>query len=81
MKPSSSSYALDGSLESYQIKGKSIFKQTPSYQTSQTISISLPTISAKFPSEGGQGLKSLWESFVGHCKREIYINEGFIYVL
>ena len=61
-KPQSNSnaYSLDGQIESYQIKGKSIFKQTPHYQNSQTISISLPTFTAKFPYEGGQGLRSIW---------------------
>lgn len=65
----STSYKLDGFIESYQIKGKSIFKQTPSYQNSQTISISLPTMTAKFPSQGGNGLKSIWEALKGSCKR------------
>ena len=77
----SHSYLVDGTIESFTVKGKSIFKQTPSYQSHQTISISLPTLEAKFPSEGNSGIKGLWEKVVGNCKRELYLNEGFIYVL
>ena len=65
----SNNYSLDGLIESYQIKGRCIFKQTPFYQNSQTISISLPTYTAKFPYEGGQGWRSIWESIKGYSKR------------
>lgn len=58
-----------------------MFKMLAKYQKHSHINVSLPTLPATMDPIGVGGLKGLWESIVGYCTRELYICEGFIYVL
>lgn len=51
------------------------------YQKHSTINISLPTFEVTMDPVRTSGLKGLWESIVGYCKREMYVCEGYVYNL
>lgn len=72
---------IDETIDSYTVKGKSVFKMLAKYQKHSHIVISLPTFSITMDPSGAGGLKGFWENIVGYCTRELYICEGFIYCM
>lgn len=68
-------------IRTYSLKGKSEFNQEPKYKEASIVHDHVDTFEVKaLDEERSGGWKSIWESFVGYVKREMCIEEGYIYI-
>lgn len=72
---------LDSSLCSYTIRGKCTSTHLPKYQKNSYLHLDLPTFCITIAPTLSKGLKGLWENIIGYGTRELYLNEGYGYVL
>lgn len=68
-------------IDNYTVKGNSLFKMLPKYQKHSTINVKFLTFPVGVDPGSLNSLKSLWENIKGYSNRELYICEGFVYVL
>ena len=66
-------------MNSFRVTGKLANKLEPQYRQGIQIIAPLRTHPVKMEDEEGSGLKKLWSSIVGHSKREMLVQDGFIY--
>jgi len=66
-------------VKSFSVKGKLVSKYQPQYQSGIPIVLPLHTHQVKMEDEEASGLKKLWSSIVGHSKREMLVQDGFVY--
>ena len=89
MKPKQSGEAPLGKVDlenfdirSYIIKGKVVFHLAPQHRVDDVLPASTATFKVKcFNDEHSSGLKRIWEALVGYANRELYISQGYIYLL
>lgn len=53
----------------------------PKYQKNAHLVMNLPTFQVSVEPGDIKGVKSLWENIVGYSNRELYVCEGFMYLL
>ena len=68
-------------LASYTVKGKGFFKMLPKYAKHANINVVLNTFEVKMSPGDSSGFRKLWDSVIGYSRRELYISDGFIYVM
>lgn len=73
---------VDDEIKSYTIKGKCSFDKEPKYRCASYLKGHIDSFEVKaFDEEKSGGMmKSIWESLVGYVKREILIEDGYIYI-
>jgi hypothetical protein len=69
-------------IKSYTIKGKVVFNLEPQYKVHEGLPANTQTFHVKsFNDEYSPGFKRIWETLVGYTNKELYVNQGYIYVL
>lgn len=69
-------------IKSFTVKGKPKFEQPPKYKCASYTNAHInETFEVRaYDEEKSGGFKSIWESIVGYVKREVCIENGYIYV-
>ena len=69
-------------IKSYNVKGNGIFNIEPTYSKGDLIEKQMPTFGVKVNDEQtSAGLRGWWETIVGYSLREIYLEDGHLYIL
>jgi hypothetical protein len=68
-------------IKSYSIRGKLLEEKEPKYKCGSIVKEISNAIEVKlYDEEKSGGLKSLWESVVGYTKRDMCMEDGYIYI-
>ena len=68
-------------IRTYTLKGKAKEEQEPKYKEASIVHDHVDTFEVKaLDEEKSRGWKSIWESVVGYVKREVCVEEGYIYI-
>lgn len=68
-------------IKSFTIKGKPTMDNQPKYKCASIVQQHVDTFEVKAYDEiKSGGLRSIWETVVGYVKRQICIQEGYVYV-
>lgn len=68
-------------LKSYRIAGKLTKLPECRYHPGAIVNNIANNHPAKILDRKGSGLKMLWDSILGYCKRELMLQDGHVYIL